>query len=172
MGNRSDTVRLLEVGLLAWAILAIAQVGQAQDAAAPITTARVPSVLGLPASKARTVLEKSGLTTRFSLGDPPARAEQALVSYAQQPSAGATVAAGSLVTVTIYSRVAPPKVPAKEASSNSSTASLPAIAVPDLVGKSPVDAKAAVAALGLVAQEVEKALSHCRIWICGSGTVT
>ena len=30
MGNRSDTVRLLEVGLLAWAILAIAHVGQAR----------------------------------------------------------------------------------------------------------------------------------------------
>ena len=109
MGNHSITVRLLEASLLAWAILAIVQVGQAQDAAAPTTTARVPSVLGLPASKARTVLEKSGLTSRFSLGDPPTRAEQALVGYAQQPSAGETVAAGSLVTVTIYSRVMPSK---------------------------------------------------------------
>ena len=152
MGNRSGKTRLFGLGGLWCGLLAVACVGRAQDLGTiNKSTSQVPSVLGLSAGSAKSKLQAAGLAVRFSLGDQPPTAKQALTSYAQQPLAGQTVSRGTVVTVTIYARAAtaaPVKVdPTRKISTGTGTRH--SVELPDLVGQTTIEAKATVLALGL-----------------------
>jgi YD repeat-containing protein len=100
----------------------------------------VPSVNGLPAAKAKAVLQAAGLVAKFSLGEAAPSSDKELSVYEQNPAAGEIIARGQTVQLKLYAK------------RSASTVAPASTVVPGVIGQSPKDAKSALLAAGLVAK--------------------
>ncbi len=84
--------------------------GSAQDVTRPT---QVPTLTGLSVADAKAAAVKAGFVPKFELGESPQSPDQALMTYAQSPAAGAEAARGEVVTLTIYAKAASSAPPAE-----------------------------------------------------------
>lgn len=96
----------------------------------------VPSVVGKTAAEAKSAIEAAGLTAQFQVGRAASKPEEAFTVLEVKPKAGTTLTKGSAVRVTLAAR--------------HSTKTAPSGVVPDAIGRTAGEARAAISAAGLV----------------------
>lgn len=106
---RRFLVRLFSVSLAVTFCLALAGAAEKDNTAALASpparsdAAKVPSLVGFSAKKAKAVIQAAGLVSKFQLGPAPDSQDKALTVYQQKPPTGAPLANGEPVYLTLYS---------------------------------------------------------------------
>ena len=117
--------------------------GSAQEVA---SSTQVPTLTGLSVADAKAAAMKAGLEAKFELGESPQSPDQALMTYAQSPAAGAAAARGEVVTLTIYAKAASAAQPAEGTIGLQTVGAQPSdqVTVPARIGQSSAEVPARV----------------------------